>query len=410
MTPRCRRMWVAVIVVFVCALATSALASASTAPDQPKLTPPKFYVAPGNDGLGITPGKIKHVWMIVLENKSYDATVTGLNDNAYLWQTLPARGALLQNYYATGHSSQDNYIALASGQAPQTDTQDDCDAYDAFSGSLETSGSLATNPNYGQFVSAAGPNAQPNANGCVYPASVPTVFNQLDANHIGWKLYAQDLGNPDAGGSSHDAGTQFCGADDPTVGPTGASGSQFPIHGSANPTDQYVAYHNPLPFFESVLQSGDCNARHVANLFDPSDFLYHDLQHDSSTPSFSEIVPNDCSDGHDAVCQGNNLSGGWGGPTTPNQPVNFTGGLYSVDLFLEHVIPEIEASPAFRDGGLIDVTFDEAYPPFTFSNSFANSSLLAPTASGIIAGTDTAGETLWNRGLSGSRPVRTCRL
>ena len=44
------------------------------------------------DGLGIPPGKIKHVWLIILENKSYDATFTGLNNNTYLWKTLPSAG------------------------------------------------------------------------------------------------------------------------------------------------------------------------------------------------------------------------------------------------------------------------------------------------------------------------------
>src|SRR5579863_10168838 len=52
-----------------------------------------------NDGLGIQPGKIKHVWLIILENKSYDASFTGLNNNTYLWQTLPSQGVLLKNYY-----------------------------------------------------------------------------------------------------------------------------------------------------------------------------------------------------------------------------------------------------------------------------------------------------------------------
>ena len=28
------------------------------------------------DGLGVAPGKIKHVWLIILENKSFDATFT----------------------------------------------------------------------------------------------------------------------------------------------------------------------------------------------------------------------------------------------------------------------------------------------------------------------------------------------
>ena len=66
--------------------------------------------------------------------------------------------------------------------------------------------------------------------------------------------------------------------------------------------------------------------------------------------------------------------------------MNYTGGLYASDLFLEHVIPEIEASPAFKDGGLIDVTFDEAFPPFTYTgNSFANSTKVPPTAATSIA-------------------------
>jgi Phosphoesterase family len=391
----------AVVAGAAIAIGATASASAQTAPDQPTLTAPSYYVAPKADGLGVAPGKIKHVWLIVLENKSYDATFTGLNDNSYLWNTLPSQGALLQNYYGTGHSSQDNYIALNSGQAPQTDTQDDCDNYDAFSGSVDTSGSLSTNRNYGQIASAAGPNAQPNANGCVYPSNVKTIFNQLDANHTSWKLYAQDLGNPDSSGTPHSVGNQYCGADETTVGPTGSTASQYATHGSANTTDQYVAYHNPLPFFESILQSGDCsNPQHFANLFAPTDGLYHDLQHESTTPAFTEIVPNDCSDGHDAVCKGNNFSGGWSNATTANAPVNYNGGLYSTDLFLEHVIPEIEASPAFRDGGLIDLTFDEAYPPFTFNNSFVNSTLIPPTAAGIIQNTDQAGETLWNRSLN----------
>ena len=42
---------------------------------------------------GLRPGSIKHVWLIILENKSYDATFTGLNQNTYLWKTLPAQGA-----------------------------------------------------------------------------------------------------------------------------------------------------------------------------------------------------------------------------------------------------------------------------------------------------------------------------
>ena len=378
----------ALAAVLVATVSTSS--SSAAGPFGPGLGPA------ARDGLGIEPGKIKHVWLIILENKSYDATFTGLNNNTYLWQTLPSQGVLLKNYYGTGHFSLDNYTSMVSGQATQSDLQADCPFFDEFSGTIDTSGSLFTNPNYGQLVSAQGANAAPGTNGCVYPASVQTLFNQLDAAHVSWKGYAQDLGNPDVSGPIHSAGVQYCGAPYAAPGPTGSTA--FPNPGGANLTDQYVPKHFPFPWFDSVLQSGDCASR-IANLFDPGSGLYHDLQSEKTTPAFSWISPNNCSDAHDAVCHGNNLSGGFSDPNTPNPPVNYTGGLYASDLFLEHVIPEIEASPAFRDGGLIDVTFDEGFPPFTFTgNSFANSTVVAPNAAASIA-SDSAAETLFGHGV-----------
>jgi len=372
--------------------------SAATAA-QARAAAPPHHVAPkpaAKDGLGIAPGKIKHVWLIILENKSYDATFTGLNHNTYLWQTLPRQGVLLKNYYGTGHFSQDNYISLASGQATESDTQDDCPFYNHFAGHVDLRGSVKTNSNYGQMTSAAGPNAAPGANGCVYPASVPTLFNQLDKAHISWKGYAQDLDNPDpAGTAPHSAGVRYCGAPFASPGPVGSTTQPSP--GSADATDQYVPKHFPFVWFESVLGSGDCNAKHIANLFNAKNGLYHDLKRESTTPTFSWITPDNCSDAHDAVCHGNNLSGGFANPTTPKAPVNYTGGLYAADLFLAHVVPEIEASPAFKDGGLIDITFDEAFPPFTYTgNSFANSTKVPPNAATSIQD-DSAAETLFGR-------------
>jgi hypothetical protein len=148
-------------------LAVAVTASASPAPAVKRDAASGSTAAgrQGNDGLGIRPGKIKHVWLIILENKSYDATFTGLNNNTYLWQTLPSQGVLLKNYYGTGHFSQDNYITMVSGQATISDTQDGCPYYAWIRGRVLTSGSLRTNPNYGQMRSVAGPNAPVGANG-----------------------------------------------------------------------------------------------------------------------------------------------------------------------------------------------------------------------------------------------------
>jgi hypothetical protein len=398
---------------------------------------------------GLKSGQIKHVWLIILENKSYDATFTGLNQNSYLWKTLPTQGVLLKNYYGTGHSSMDNYLSMVSGQAPEEDTQSDCSVANTnFSSNADivtAGGSLRNNPNYGQAASAAnaaqssGANAPNGANGCTYPSDVPTLFNQLDAAKQTWKGYAQDLQNQP---SREDA---LCGApgeasNNPDTNPTFLSATAahpFPSgvtsFTGAQTNDQYVAKHFPFPWFHSltgdVTTSGvtpglttpaqggsDCDPAHIANLDSASSGLFHDLQKDSTTPAFSWITPNNCSDAHDAICKGNNLSGSF---TPSGQPVyqtptpnpqsttqkNFTGGLYASDLFLEYYIPMIERSPAFKDGGLIDVTFDEGNPPFTYSgNSFNNANAYGPTlsdkpdaSSGITA--DAAGENVFGQNI-----------
>jgi hypothetical protein len=401
-----RRRALATLIVAVAVAAVAVPIAASSGATN------KHWFIGDQDGLGIRPGKIKHVWLIILENKSYDASFTGLNNNTYLWQTLPSQGVLLKNYYGTGHFSLDNYISMVAGQATQPDTQADCPDYTSFTGTVDTTGSLWTNPNYGQIDSAAGVNAAAGTNGCVYPASVPTLFNQLDAAHVGWKGYAQDLGNTDTAPPAHTVGASTsqpwldCGAPyaSASASPTVAGGlpnTAQPNPSSANATDQYVPKHFPFPWFSSILNSGDCNAAHIANLFDSTDGLYHDLQSESTTPAFSWISPNNCSDAHDAVCKGNNLSGGWTDANTPNAtPLNDTGGLYAADLFLEHIVPEIEASPAFKDGGLIDITFDEGFPPFSYTgNSFNNSTIVSPNAATSVA-SDTAGETIYGHSVN----------
>jgi hypothetical protein len=401
---------------------------------------------------GLHPGAIKHVWLIILENKSYDATFTGLNQNSYLWKTLPKQGVLLKNYYGTGHFSQDNYISMVSGQAPEQDTQSDCSVADKTIGpnsGILHSGSLQRNPNYGQMNSPAnaaqpsGANAPNGQNGCTYPTAVPALFNQLSAAGKTWKGYAQDIGGAQTPGS-----TQFqanlvpnreaaacagpgTAANNPDTNPTTLSSNLPPGVTSltgTQPNDQYVAKHFPFPWFQSLTGSvsspalnepsnggTNCDPNHVSDLDSPATGLVHDLQSAKSTPDFSWITPDNCSDAHDAICKGNNLSGAFTADGTPNYhspipyvpesttPKNFTGGLYASDLFLEYYIPLIEQSQAFKQGGLIDVTFDEGFPAFTYTgNSFNNANAYPPTSADQPNYTssirsDTAGENLWGR-------------
>ena len=354
---------------------------------------------------GLKPGQVKHVWLIILENKSYDSTFTGLNKNSYLWKTLPSQGVLLKNYYGTGHYSMDNYLSLVSGQAPAPDAQSDCDVVNTNLGSADTivkqhSGhAFGRSDNYGQVASKAGANAPDGTNGCTYPKQTATLFNQLDAAKVTWKGYAQDLHNQ-PGREDALGGGPGSRANNPTTDPRAMTVSDadrakgITSFTGAQPNDQYVAKHFPFAWFHSIIgddntgndalttpaQGGtDTDPAHIATLEDQQAGLVADLQKPASqVPAFSWVTPNNCSDAHDATCKGNNLSGLFDRKGNPDYsrplstaPTNHTGGLYASDLFLRYYVPLIERSAAFKDGGLIDITFDEANPPF-YSSSFNN--------------------------------------
>src|SRR5436309_411079 len=78
------------------------------------------------------PPPIKHVFVIVLENKGFDTTFGPGSQAPYLSQQLTSQGELLTQYYGIGHASLDNYIAMVSGQAPAIVTQADCPFYTDF--------------------------------------------------------------------------------------------------------------------------------------------------------------------------------------------------------------------------------------------------------------------------------------
>ena len=202
-------------------LASSSPAAAKTSSSAPRAALP--------------PGKISHVLVIELENEGYAATFGVGSPATYLNGTLRSKGELLQNYYATGHASLDNYIAQVSGQAPTLDTQADC-ADNGFAFADVTPGTPDADraTNLGQVDGL----------GCVYPTSVATIASQLDAKYApnktthvaAWRAYEQDMGNtPSRDGGTADAnGGTDCGH--PAVGADRHSRGRHagrPVHHSA---------------------------------------------------------------------------------------------------------------------------------------------------------------------------------
>jgi hypothetical protein len=242
---------------------------------------------------------IKHVFVINLENKAFDETWGAASKAPYLAQTLKAQGLFLDQYFGVAHVSLPNYIAEISGQGPSKATQADCIAA------------------YSEFTqTGTGTDGQVLGDGCVYPASVKTLPDQLTAKKLLWKGYMEDMPAP----CTHPE----TGQKDPYVG-VSANGA-------------YATRHNPFVYFHSIVDSPDCAKNDV-----PLTQLETDLASIKTTANYNMVTPNVCNDGHDAKC-----------------PDGSTGGLTAANTWLQTWVPKITSSPAFKKDGLLVITFDEA--------------------------------------------------
>jgi phosphatidylinositol-3-phosphatase len=248
---------------------------------------------------------VEHVFLIVLSDEGESAAFGASSGAPYLSKTLRGQGELIESYYAVSTGELANAIALMSGQGPNPQTVGDCPLYtDLAPGS-------------------AGKLGQAMGSGCVYPSTTLTLADQLTSAGKTWRAYVEDVGN---GGGGQ---PQTC--RHPALG--AADTDQAPGAG-----DAYVTWRNPFVYFHSLIGDNACANNDVG-----LDRLAPDLKAASRTPSFAYVVPNRCHDGSPQAC-------------APGQPA----GLPAADAFLRKVVPEIESSAAYKQGGLIAITFDQA--------------------------------------------------
>ena len=133
--------------------------------------------------------------------------------------------------------------------------------------------------------------------GCVFPRSTLTIGDELVANGSTWKAYVQDPPPPpDAQPPPPDAPTGPCGR----------------------------APDTPFASFHSIIDLPDC-----AQAFAGIDQLTTDLTAATATPTLAYIEPH-----------------------LADAPV--------ADAFLKDLVPRIVDSPAYKDGGMIAITFADA--------------------------------------------------
>ncbi len=274
-----------------------------------------------------TQQSIRHVFLITMENKSFTDTFGTSTQDPYFKQ-LATKGAILTEYYGTGHVSLDNYVSMMSGQPSTLETQSDC--FQGFNDVVAT-GTDATNP---KVIKTQ------DGKGCVYPATVKTFVNQLDDLKLTWKGYMGDMGN-DPTRESATCGHPAIGTIDHTQAAEAPS-----VDVAAG--DQYASRHDPFVYFHSIIDDQAYCDAHVVNL---DATLQNDLKSIDTTPNFVFITPSLCDDGHDG-----DGTGAAGKGCVTGAP----GGLTSIDAFLKKWIPLIQASPAYQQDGLIIINFDES--------------------------------------------------
>jgi hypothetical protein len=312
---------------------TTSTKTTSTSSSQSAQSSPSGSETGGESGGGKTPASasrlppIKHVFLIVLADQPYAALFGPSSKAHYLADTLVRRGELMVRYYAVAHDELANGIAMISGQGPTAATASNC-------------------PTYADIAPVSvGADQQVLGQGCVYPSSTETLAAQLAAKHLTWKAYLEGM----AGSSGQPAACLHptVGSADPTVGPApapalspgataGAAGGTSPSQPAAGAT--YTTLRNPFMYFHSVTDGSGCANDDVG-----LGQLATDLSSEQRTPSFAYIVPSLCDDGRSTPC----APGHAAGPA-------------ATEPFLSKVVPEILASKAYKDGGLLVITADQA--------------------------------------------------
>jgi hypothetical protein len=338
--------------------------------------------------------QINHAFVIVLENKSYNQT-----ENDPVLKQIAAQGVRLTHYWGIGHNSLDNYIAMISGQAPNPVTQMDCPVYmewentpretkqqlndrfatwkqhinttlrlkhrddsesketDAKSNAVNKTSRLVDEASSGSaYQDDLGQSSLKVGAGCIYPADVQTIANQLETKtfiekqppKLAWRAYmesmADDCEHPDPGDLDRTA---------------------LKVLQHTQRATRYTPRHNPFVYFRSLIGEGDhphgtCEKYDVPlGDLDNSDSpgLARDLKN-NDIPRFVFISPNLCNDGH-SDCANSHA-------TDPD--IVRADEMNAIDSFLPKLVSRIKDSAAYANGGIIIITFDEAEVPSTAIN------------------------------------------
>jgi hypothetical protein len=248
-----------------------------------------------------------HVFVLVEENESIDKTYGAASVAPYL-KALSKQGAFADHYYATGHQSLDNYIAMLSAQPDNIPvTGADCLAYNLFQCAQA------------QLALSGGRN----------------LADQLDSVGATWAGYMDGTTAPCQHASYSPTAT-------PPDAWQGDGGT--PQTGTPHPGQDYADRHNPFLYFPDIIGNNTRCQDHVR----PFTELAGAIQN-NAVPQFGFITPDTCHDGHDSPCS----AGGTG---------NRTGGLVSANAWAASNLPPLLTYLSAHNGLLLITTDEGNFP------------------------------------------------
>ncbi|HWC48529.1 MAG TPA: hypothetical protein VG448_06590 [Solirubrobacterales bacterium] len=202
------------------------------------------------------------------------------------------------------------------------------------SGTLRQQGVLLTNyslldaaslPNGFAAISGQAPTADSKADcpayeKCLFPVETLTLADQFGPARFTWHAYLEEMADPEGKPAN-------CVHPEPDEIEAPAPGG-------------YSATSNPFVYFHSLLDLGDCATNDV-----PLTELPKDLKQPTKTANFSYVAPDQCNAGFRGQC-----------------PEGVADGPAAADAWLEKTAGEILASPAYKQDGLLIVSFGALDP------------------------------------------------
>jgi phosphatidylinositol-3-phosphatase len=306
---------------------------------------------------------VRHVFLITLSDQSYFQTFEAGTGDTYLNSVAKDFGEVVPDYFSATSGNLASNIATLSGQGPTPQTLQNCPTYANFK--LKKVKKGAKNP---------GGDGELLGNGCVYPSSTPTIMSQLKKAGFTSEAFVQGQGTKlksvphsaerRAGSGStitawaqkiadelhlrtphseHHIATDKVHSNAAKNTSELAASCRHPDAGQKDPfykgTTGYATWTNPLMYFASVTGSKNCAKEDVG-----IGQLASDLRSVNTTPNLSLIYADPCDDGNNTPCKAGNKQAG----------------LAASDTFLRSILDKIIESPAYKQDGLIIITFDQA--------------------------------------------------